>query len=189
MIKLHYAVLFLFFTCNFALAKEYYFRLLSGEIVLISTSDDTSLQEAINTGDFESSFIDSDDSDQIIETQVDSNNLLSEIISLHANSLSFQPNPAESGNVFELINICPAPVQSEMSYTYKCAIPNCMRKFKHRATSGSSKRSRHHRTHFKPEFLKSLKQQLVVCPFCNANVTGTLRAIMRHFAQVCPGNK
>ena len=186
MMKLFCSLLLLFFVCNFALAKEYYFRLSTGQIVIISTDDNVTLSEAIHSGDFESSFGNSLNGGTIIETQqADGDSLLNEILSLHTNSLTFQANSLEGNNVIELINICDSPIPSETSYPYKCAIPICMRRFISGATGGSSQRSAHHKTHFEPDFLKSLNGQIVICPFCNKQIDGLFRVIMLHFSKYC----
>lgn len=168
-------------------AKEYYFRLDSGVIILIVTSDDISLTEALASGEYESSFSSNfPESNHVENLPTDDN--LSELLGLHAISSVSHINQPQNSNVIELINICEQPVIGEEFFAHKCAIPTCKRRFESTRAVVPIKKTDHHRSHFTPEFLNSLKGQLVVCPFCHSSMTGILSVIIMHFSRYCPGS-
>lgn len=188
MIYYKHISLYLLFFCCFISAKEYYIRLPSGEIVAVSTAEDISLENAIISGAIEISFS-TTNSDSVNNIEHIDETLMSDLLSaLEFSSASTHPLTSAS-NIIELINICPLPVAGEEKYKYKCSIPTCNRRFEFLSAGSNSKKSKHHKTHFKPEFLESLKGQLVVCPYCHDTMTGILSTIMIHFSRYCSGGK
>ena len=188
MYKVWYLSLVLIFICSSVYAKEYYFRLDTGKVIVIVTSDDILLSEALVSGEFESSFTDSYPESTPIESISAESDFLSELLSLHTPELEEHISEPQNTNVIELINICSQPAIGEETFKYKCAIPSCKRKFKFGSHGGTAKKTKHHKTHFKPEFLESLNGQQVVCPYCYSSIAGILNAIIIHFSRYCPAS-
>jgi hypothetical protein len=177
-----YLACLIFFYCHFINANEYYIRTESGDLIIIKTPDNTSLETAFVTGSFEIISTNNSDNNSSGEEITDSH-LISHALSIYQSSTESDSMPSHS-NTIELINICPQENPGETTYSHRCSIPMCKMRFKSKGGS-KSKRRKHHKTHFKPDFLDSLKGQLVICPYCSATMAGTLGTILIHYARFC----